>query len=182
MRKFYILFAFTLSFGLSNIRAQAPQCQFDYAWLALGHDGVFPDSATNFMSGIVGQPYVQHITVKVPYDTTDATLGTVHFAHIDLQTNISSPVNYGLPPGLSLAGTPSNFHFPGNDTSCMVIYGTPTTAGTYFLSFKLKTYVTEIPGFAVNTQTITYYFIDILPAGTGIPAFSGSSFEVGQNI
>lgn len=182
MKKIYILFAFILSFQLSTMQAQAPQCQFDYAWLALGKNGVFPDSATNFMSGVVGQPYVQNVTVKVPYDTTDATLGTVHFNHIDLQTNISNPANYGLPPGLSLAGTPANLKFPGNDTSCMVIYGTPTTAGTYYLSFTLKTWITEVTLFPVNTQTLTYYKIDILPASTGINSAAETKFEVGQNI
>src|SRR3989344_7296153 len=120
MKKIYFVFSI-LFLGVSFVsKAQAPACQYDYAWLALGKDGVFPDSATNFISGNVGSPYVQHITVKVPYDTTVSPLGTVQFDHIDLQTNISNPVNYGLPPGLSLSGTPSNFHFPGNDTSCMV--------------------------------------------------------------
>jgi hypothetical protein len=182
MKKIYFLFIFVFSLQLSSSFAQAPQCQFDYAWLALGKNGVFPDSATNFVSGIVGQPYIQNVTIKVPYDTTDATLGTVHFAHIDLQTNITNPVNYGLPPGLSLAGTPSNLKFPGNDTSCMVIYGTPTVAGTYYLSFTLKTWIQEVTFVPVNTQTLTYYKIDILPAGTGINEAEANVFAVGQNI
>lgn len=178
MKKIYLLLFLALPF----LNASA-QCTFDYAWLALGKDGVWPDSATNFVSGVVGQPYVQNITVKVPYDTTAVIFGSpqnVHFDHIDMQTNISNPVNYGLPPGLTLSGTPSNLKFPGNDTSCMLISGTPTTAGTYSLSFTLKTYVTEFPGVAVNTQTITYYIITIAPA-TGIATYSNLSFAVGQN-
>lgn len=161
-------------------KAQVPQCQYDYTWLALGKDGIYPDSATNFLSGNVGSPYVQHITIKVPYDTTVPVLGTVQFDEINLQTNITNPVNYGLPPGLSLAGTPSNFNFPGNDTSCLVIYGTPTVAGTYNLSFQLKTYIIGSP-FAVNTQTITYYKI-IINSPLGVNDNAASKFEVSNPV
>lgn len=167
MKKLYVLIALTFSLYVQNVVAQAPQCTYDYTWLALGKNGIWPDSATNFMSGTVGQPYLQNVTIKVPYDTTTSTLGTVVFDRIELKTNISNPPNYGLPPGLSLAGTPSNLKFPGNDTSCIVIYGTPTTPGTYNLSFTLWTYVVGII-IPVNTQTITYYKIIINPAGTGI--------------
>jgi len=180
MKKIYSF----LLLALPILAAAQPTCSFDYAWLAQGKSGVYPDSATNFVSGQVGVPYTQNITVKVPYDTTATIFGstsTFHFAHIDLQTNITNPVNYGLPPGLSLAGTPSTLKFPGNDTSCMIVYGTPTTAGSYTLSFTLKTYMNEFPGVAVNTQTIGYYIINIAPA-VGIHTFNGmQGFQVMQN-
>jgi hypothetical protein len=180
MKKIYFLLLLALPF-LSE--AQVPTCTFDYTWLATGKNGVWPDSATNFVGGNVGTPYIQNITVKVPYDTTATIFGstsTFHFDHIDLQTNITTPANYGLPPGLSLSGTPSNFKFPGNDTSCMVIYGTPTTVGSYTLSFKLKAYVTEFPGVSVSTQTINYYVINIAPAA-GIATYGSTGFHVMQN-
>ncbi len=178
MRKIY--FVFSILFLSINFisNAQAPACQYDYAWLTLGKDGVYPDSATNFLSGNVGSPYVQHVTVKVPLDTVIGV--TFTFDHIDLQTNVTNPVNYGLPPGLSLAGTPSNFKFPGNDTSCMVIYGTPTTAGTYNLSFRLKTYVLGSP-FAVDDQTLTYYKI-IINTPLGVNDNVASKFEVSNPV
>lgn len=180
MKKIYILLFLALPF--LNLNAQQ-LCAFDYTWLALGKDGVYPDSATNFVSGTVGQPYIQNVTVKVPYDTVATIFGntsTFHFDHIDLQTNISSPVNYGLPPGLALSGTPTNLKFPGNDTSCMIVQGTPTTQGSYTLSFTLKTYMTEFPGISVNTQTIGYYVINIAPA-TSVATNSNFAFSVGQN-
>jgi hypothetical protein len=175
MKKIYLFFLLLPFAGLIG-----QTCSFDYAWLAQGKYGVWPDSATNFVGGTVGVPYQQNITVRVPYDTTYQGQ-TLHFSHIDLQTNISSPVNYGLPPGLSLTGTPSTFKFPGNDTSCMLIYGTPTTAGTYSCSFTLKTYVNEFGTIPVNTQTLNYYFIVIAPA-TGIATNAGYSFQVMQNM
>jgi hypothetical protein len=181
MKKIYLFLLLALPF-MSEAQT-APACTYDYAWLALGKNGVYPDSATNFVGGTVGTPYVQNITVKVPYDTTATIFGstsTFHFDHIDLQTNVTSPANYGLPPGLSLSGTPSNFKFPGNDTSCMVVYGTPTTAGSYTLSFKLKAYVTEFPGVAVSTQTIGYYVINIAPVA-GIATYGNVGFHLMQN-
>lgn len=180
MKKIYFLLLLTLPF--LNATAQI-SCVFDYTWLALGKSGVYPDSATNFVSGTVGVPYVQHVTVKVPFDTVATIFGstsTFHFDHIDLQTNITNPVNYGLPPGLALSGTPSNLKFPGNDTSCMIIQGTPTTQGSYTLSFTLKTYMTEFPGISVNTQTITYYIINIAPA-TSVATNTTFNFLVAQN-
>ncbi|MGZ3861597.1 MAG: T9SS type A sorting domain-containing protein [Bacteroidia bacterium] len=180
MKKIYLLL-FLLPFLTAT--AQVPTCGFDYTWLALGKKGIWPDSATNFVSGTVGTPYTQNVTIVVPKDTNATIFGSTQnftFKEIDLQTGISSPANYGLPPGLSITGTPSTFKFPGNDTSCMIIYGTPTTAGLYNLSFTLKAYVTAFPGIAVSTQTITYYKIDI---GTvGIAANSSYTFRVQQNM
>ncbi len=178
MKKIYLLLVLALSF--SNIKAQ---CTYDHNFIMTHRGGVWPDSATNFVSGTVGTPYTQNVTVKVPYDTM-ATIfsqtSTFHFSHIDLQTNISNPVNYGLPPGLTLVGNPSNFKFPGNDTSCMIISGTPTTVGSYSLSFTLKAYMTEFPGIAVSTQVIKYYVINIAPAA-GIASNANISFAVMQN-
>lgn len=181
MKKIYLSLLFIVC--LLNVKvtfAQAPACQYDYTWLALGKDGIFPDSATNFVSGTVGVPYIQHVTIKVPYDTTAVIFGslqTVRFSRIDLQTNITNPVNYGLPPGLSIAGTPSNFKFPGNDTSCMVIYGTPTTPGTYLLSFTLKTFVVEFPLTSVSTDVVDYYKITINPT-VGIDEKQNLNFDL----
>jgi hypothetical protein len=175
MKKIYSAFLIALFCAFYN-GTQAQVCTYDMTWLATGHDGVWPDSATNFVSGTVGVPYSQNVTIKVPYDTTYQGL-TVHFSHVDLQTNISSPANYGLPPGLSLAGSPSNFHFPGNDTSCMVIQGTPTTPGTYNLSFTLKTFVQEFSFSSINTQTLTYYKIVIDPP-VGMKEAEAAKLEV----
>lgn len=179
MKKIYFLLLLALPF----LTEAQPTCTYDHAWISTGKSGVWPDSATNFVSGTVGVPYTQNITIKIPYDTNATIFGstsTFHYDHVDLQTNVTSPANYGLPPGLSLTGTPSTFKFPGNDTSCMIIFGTPTTAGTYNLSFKLKAYMTEFPGVAVSTQTITYYVINIAPA-TGIAAYGNVGFHVMQN-
>ncbi len=162
--------------------AQVPVCGYDHTFIASGRKGVWPDSATNFVGGTVGAPYLQNVTIVVPKDTNATIFGstqTFTFKEIDLQTNITTPANYGLPPGLSLTGTPSNYKFPGNDSSCMVIYGTPTTVGSYTCSFTLKAYVTAFT-LAVSTQTLKYYIINIAPAA-GIATNGSYSFQVMQN-
>lgn len=181
MKKIYLLL---LLLPFIELSAQVPTCGYDHAFIASGRKGVWPDSATNFVGGTVGAAYLQNVTIVVPKDTNATIFGSTQnftFKEIDLQTNITTPANYGLPPGLSLTGTPSNYHFPGNDSSCMAIYGTPTTAGSYTCSFTLKAYVTAFPTLAVSTQTINYYVINIAPAA-GI-ASNGSvvNFQVMQN-
>ncbi len=181
MKKIYLLLIFLL--GNIYLQAQIPACQYDYNWLALGKTGVWPDSAANFVSGTVGVPYTQNVTIRVPDDTTASIFGppqTLHFDRIEL-ANPAGYTNYGLPSGLSLVCTPSSCKFPGNDTSCMIIYGTPTTAGTYNLGFKLTTYVQEIPNVAVNTSTLTYYKI-VIGSSNGINNSIPVVFGLYQNI
>ena len=187
MKKIYLVFSFLFVTAISNVWSQAPACNFDMTFLATGRDGIWPDSATNFVSGNVGTPYVQNITVKIPYDTTALVFGTVqtvNFLRIDLQRNITTPANYGLPPGLNIAvgpNVPSNstnttYRFPGNDTSCMVIWGTPTTAGTYTVSFTLKTFVTQFPLTSVSTDVVDYYRI-VIDSPIGLNETPNSKFE-----
>jgi len=184
MKKIYLLFSLLFVTAASNVFAQVPTCNYDMAFLATGRAGIYPDSATNFISGNVGTPYLQNLTVKVPYDTNTTQLGVVTFKTVDLQRNITSPVNYGLPPGLSIGTTASNvttttnaYKFPGNDTSCMVIYGTPTTAGTYLLSFTLKTYVYEVPFVAASTDVVDYYKI-VINTPIGLNETANTKFEL----
>lgn len=184
MKKIYLLFSFLFVTTISNVFAQVPTCNYDMNFLATGRAGIFPDSATNFISGNVGSPYLQNLTIKVPYDTV-TDLGTMHFATVNLQRNITSPANYGLPPGLNIGTTASNvqttataYKFPGNDTSCMVIYGTPTVAGTYNLSFTVKTYMTELGNFvAASTDVLTYYTI-VINSPIGLNETANSKFEL----
>ena len=171
MKKIYLLL-FLLP--LFSLKAQVPTCSVDPTFMA---EGIWPDSAVNFISGTVGQYYAQNVTVKVPKDTVVA--GTTYtFTTFNLQ---SSTNNYGLPPGLSLTGTPSTFKFPGNASSCMEIYGTPTTAGSYTLTFVLKVYSVNLGSFIpLTTYTVDYYHITI-NAAAGIETNKGYEFNVMQN-
>ena len=175
MKKIYALFLWVSVFYL---QAQTvPTCSLDPAFIATGKEGIWPDSATNFVSGIVGQAYVQNVTIVIPKDTV-SSIGTVTYSTVDLQPSSN---NWGLPPGLSLTGTPSTFKFPGNAASCMEIYGTPTTAGTYPLTFVLKVYSVNFgSSIPVTTYTVGYYKI-VISAVSGIASNVNASFQLMQN-
>lgn len=155
-----------------------PTCTLDPVFVASPNYGIWPDSATNFVSGQVGVPYAQNITVKVPLDTIQSPI-KICFTRFELLAPPSYP-NYNLPPGLTLTGNPSNLKFPGNANSCAIISGTPTTAGTYTLHFQVDVYGNTIlssqncptpvnpnSGSKISTQNIDYYIINISSA-TGI--------------
>ncbi|HTA61939.1 MAG TPA: T9SS type A sorting domain-containing protein [Bacteroidia bacterium] len=172
MKKVYLLL---LLLPLFSLKAQVPTCSVDPTFMA---EGIWPDSATNFMSGTVGVAYAQNVTIKIPKDTVVGTT-TFTYSTVNLQTSSN---NYGLPPGLSLTGTPSNYKFPGNAASCMEIYGTPTTAGTYPLTFVLKVYSVNFgSSIPIATYTVGYYKITINPAGIGIESNKNVGFNVMSN-
>jgi len=176
MKKIYVLL---MLLPLFSLKAQTvPSCSINPTFIHNHGEGIWPDSALNFVSGTVGQPYVQNITVNVPLDTTVSGFPcTYSYFQLNSSTN-----NYGLPSGLSLACTAhTNFQFPGNDSTCMIIYGTPTTAGSYTLTFVIGVYCTAIPGTALATKTLSYYIINIA-AATGIETNTANSvFQVMQN-
>lgn len=179
MKKVYLCMLLIFSF----VNAQVPTCSLDPTFISMNKYGIWPDSATNFISGTVGINYVQNITVKVPKDTT-TNIGKFCFNRIVVSTP-SNVTNYNLPPGLmfgsstaslsngTINGAPS-LKFPGNANNCASIYGTPTQTGTYVLSFKVDTYATlsftpcpNSPningGTNLNTTYINYYKIVIYP-------------------
>lgn len=196
MKKIYSLI-FALFIGLSAMHAQtAPTCSLDPTFIASNKIGVWPDSATNFMSGTVGQAYVQNITVKVPKDTT-ASGFTFCFNRFEL-TSPSSVTNYNLPPGLNFTVTPALtttagvIYFPGNANNCASIWGTPTTAGTYTLQLKVDAYANgpvfspcpntpnAMGGTGLSSQTLKYYIIKI-NAPTGVETYNKERVSLYQN-
>ena len=179
MKKIYTLILVIIA---TIVFAQAPTtCSVDPAFLAMNKAGIWPDSATNFLQGTVGVAYGQNITVRVPKDTVQSAI-TFCFNRIELSTP-ASYTNFNLPPGLSFLSGPTVttstgvFKFPGNATSCSVISGTPTTAGTYTVQFKVQPYLSLSAGIcptppnytsgssAVSpATTLAYYIIKINPA------------------
>lgn len=152
-----------------------PTCTLDPVFIASPKYGIWPDSATNFVSGQVGVAYAQNITIKVPLDTVQPPI-KICFTRFELLVPPSYP-NYNLPPGLILTGNPSNLKFPGNANSCAIISGTPTTAGTYTLHFQVDVYGTTVlssqscptpvnpnTGSKISTENIDYYVINISSA------------------
>ena len=204
MKKIYLAFL-SLCFASATINAQTvPTCSLDPVFIASPKVGVWPDSATNFISGTVGQPYIQNITVKVPKDTLINAFPALYlcFNRFELTTP-SSATNYNLPPGLNFGsstpavnngtvnGAPA-FLFPGNANNCASIFGTPTTAGTYSLLMEVTAYAngpagscptspTVMGGTAVSTQTLAYYHITIA-APAGVEELGNDKMALYQNV
>lgn len=150
MKKIYFTII-AVSASLASTFAQTvPTCSINTVFIASNKIGIWPDSATNFISGTVGVPYEQNITVKVPKDTTSSGLKFC-FNKFVLYTP-SGISNYNLPPGLNIGSSSTitaspmvnsaiSLRFPGNANNCASIYGTPTTAGSYTLQLEVQPYV-----------------------------------------
>lgn len=200
MKKIYLSLLLIAAFGFKS-NAQVPTCSLNPVFIASPSVGISPDSATNFIQGTVGVPYVQNITVKVPLDTISLSIKFCFNRFV--LSNPTGTVNYGLPPGLNFGsstaalangtinGAPS-LKFPGNANNCASIYGTPTVAGTYTLHLKVEAFATvqafgncsPTPnvsgGTNVSTQQLDYYIIKI-NAATGLQEIGKNTFNL-ENI
>lgn len=207
MKKIYFTIIAISATVASAFAQTVPTCSLNSTFIASNEVGVWPDSATNFISGVVGQPYVQNITVKVPKDTTAGSV-TMCFNRFEL-TNPTGATNYNLPPGLNFGsstaavntgsvinGAPA-FKFPGNANNCASVYGTPTVAGSYTLSMKVTPFMTPLAfgscpaspnvsggsGTLTAPQMLNYYIINILPATTtGLRDIGKDKMALYQNV
>jgi hypothetical protein len=205
MKKIYLSIIAVSAVIASAFAQTVPTCSLNPTFIAGNKVGVWPDSATNFLSGTVGQLYEQNITVKVPKDTTSSGL-TFCFNRFELTTP-TSVTNYGLPPGLTLGSSTSalangtvngapSLKFPGNANNCASIYGTPTTAGSYTLSLQIQPFMTPLvfgscsatpnvsggSGTLTAPQVLNYYIINILPStATGLRDIGKDKVALYQN-
>ncbi len=200
MKKIYLSLLLIAAFGFKS-NAQVPTCSLNPVFVASNSVGISPDSATNFISGTVGLPYVQNITVKVPLDTISLSIKFCFNRFV--LSNPTGTVNYGLPPGLNFgSSTPvvangtinsaPSLKFPGNANNCASIYGTPTVPGSYTLHLQVDAYATIQPfgscsstpnitgGTNVSTQQLDYYVINIAPS-VGLKEIGKNTFNL-ENI
>lgn len=130
--------------------------------------GVYPDSATGLAVGTVGVPYNQVIQVRTFQDTvvTIAPFGTINFRLDSITiTGVS-----GLPPGLTYACNPGTCKFLANSNGCLLISGTPVTAGIYPITVDVmaKGKITSLGNIAYSQpQTVTYYTI-VIDTNSGV--------------
>jgi hypothetical protein len=203
MKKIYLTIL-TIVASIASVDGQTvPTCSLNPTFIASNKVGVYPDSATNFISGVVGQLYEQNITVKVPKDTVSGPV-QLCFNRFVLSTP-SGTVNYNLPPGLMIGssttavangtvnGSPS-LKFAGNANNCASIYGVPTVAGSYTLSLLVDAYGTPVTIFSpctsppnvtggtnISSQSLKYYIINIAPA-VGVLELKNDRMSLSQNF
>lgn len=201
MKKIYLSLLLIAAFGFKSNAQSVPTCSLNPVFIASPSVGISPDSATNFISGTVGLPYVQNITVKVPLDTISLSIKFCFNRFV--LSNPTGTVNYGLPPGLNFgSSTPvvangtinsaPSLKFPGNANNCASIYGTPTVPGSYTLHLQVDAYATIQPfgncsstpnitgGTNVSTQQLDYYVINIAPS-VGLKEIGKNTFNL-ENI
>jgi hypothetical protein len=152
MKKVYSLLLFVLAInGLAFSQVCTPA--------VVSANGIFPDSATNFLPAYQNSYYEQIITVKVPADTA---LLPPPLPPVDIDSTKMVSLT-GLPTGLTYACVPPTCGFPGGQTSCAKISGTTSDpVGTYNLNIVVEAYISGLSTPAV-TETLTYYKIVVNP-------------------
>lgn len=141
--------------------------------------GIFPDSATNFMPAFETVAYSQTVTAVVPSDTC-VVIFTPPCTNLSMDSVVVESVT-GLPPGMTFVCDNPDCQFPGGQTGCAIITGTPPlgSAGDYQLTIDLNAYV---GGFGVpNPYTLTYYHIEVFPNNVGVADQEEINFAVKQN-
>jgi hypothetical protein len=167
--------------------------------------GICPDSVTGLAHGIVGVAYTQTMSIKIPGTTvvSGQTLPLTHLAltqvMVDTATSGSAVwvdcsvigltyLGNGANSPQGGAGAPNGYtmtkycYWPAPDSSCVIVSGTPTKAGTFrikILSYARATF----SGFGswAPAPDNTHYKIIIAPGTTGVEEEDMSKFEVMQN-
>jgi hypothetical protein len=169
-----LLLAISAVFAISFANAQCtPDAQFT-------SPGIYPDSATNMMTAYETVLYSQTITNVVPADTCVVIITGFPCTNLSLDSVVVESLT-GLPAGLNFQCDNAECQYPGGQSGCAIISGTPPTgsAGTYPLTIQLSAYVggLGIP----NPFTLDYYFIEVLPAPNSVNEYRNNSFSIKQN-
>lgn len=180
-----LLLSFTLVLGaIATVNAQCtPDPQYT-------DPGIYPDSATGLTPQCADQPYYQLITNVVPADTT-ITVPIIGSMTLVFDSVVISSWT-GLPNGFSYAcydaqntiSPVDGCAFEGNTTGCVEITGNPTLAdvGSYQQIINVDAYLTPNPLGNPQSQTVDYYYIQILDCSQGgLSAITNSKFYVYPN-
>jgi hypothetical protein len=159
------------------------QCTPD---LTLTIPGVYPDSATGLATGTVGVSYNQVIQVRTFLDSVASiTIGsntiTTNFRLDSIMVNSIT----GIPPGLTYACNPSTCKFIALSNGCILLSGTPTTAGVYPVTVNVvaKGKLTQLGNIAYSQPfSITYYTITIDTNSGIIELLPKDKLSMSQNI
>ena len=124
----------------------------------------------NLPDGEVGVPYSQVVTIIPPYES-DLGSGTVTIDHIVL-TGVDN-----MPPGLVYDANATEMY--AFNSYCVLISGTPTTAGTYNLGVRVIPYV-DIGGFVVpySEQTDDTSLVIVIQNAVGVNNLINKEFSL----
>lgn len=144
------------------------QCTPDASCVDTGDPGqMCPDS---LVDGMVNVPYMEVITV-LPPPTAVVSGFPITLSHIKI-VSVSN-----LPTGLTYQSNAPNDLFEVGTNYCILIDGTPTTAGIFNLEIEVMPYLLGFPAGTTVTDS-TSLFIKILPEANSVAAFSQKDFSV----
>lgn len=125
-------------------------------WPDTGY-GILPDTIMNLPWATVNQPYETVVQFKVPptilYNGVEVNIVKVHLTGVQGLADIPSSSAF------SFACNPADCIFAADSVGCVVITGTPTTAGNYPLTILANVYLTPVlyvpfptPGYRIIVQ------------------------------
>ncbi len=128
--------------------------------------GVWPDTTTDFRSGVLGQFYSDTLNILIPSSAQDIS-PSLPPLQIDSVQLVSVS---GLPPGLSVncnSQTPAACSYLPENLGCGLIEGTPTAVGTFDITINVLGWVTV---FIPQSQSLSFpgYSITINDSGVGM--------------
>ncbi len=149
-------------------------CTADYDFGAAPF-GVSPDPAIGetFDVGVVGEPYLEVIHIKIPSDASELELeGVMVPPGVAIDSIALESVTFtldatpytleqmGLEIGCNNNGdSPNPCTFMGDSQNCATLSGTPTTPGSFGLSINVVGYITvfgNVTGIPVSFDQYTY--------------------------
>ena len=148
--------------------------------------GGYPDSATGLSNGMVGVAYNQVIQVRTFFDTTATiNIGGVPFnANFELDSITILGVS-GLPPGLTYACNPGTCQFLASSNGCLLLSGTPVTAGVYPITVDIiaRGKITNLGNISYGQpMSVTYYTITIDTNSGVIEMLPKDKLSMSQNL
>ena len=202
IKKLLVSVVFITTFGIVNSFAQAT-CTPDLTCIAVGADhGICPDSTTGIPSGILNQAYTTTMSIKIPQTTVSS--GTTYtlsdFAVTSVLINLTGGTtwvplsNIGLSYDGSGTNTPAggaagigsytmtnHCYWPAPGTGCVVVSGTPNTAGTFPIKItsQARAFVIVTNIWTAAPDNLDYKLVIANPAS--VETLDLTKFDVEQN-
>lgn len=145
--------------------------------------GVWPDTTTNFMPGVMGQFYSDTLNIIVP---SSAALIDPTYPEVVVVDSIQLVSVTGLPPGIGIycnSQTSASCTYLSNTLGCGLLEGTPTQQGTFPLTLDVLAWTT-VPFLGTQSVPVSFggYEIVIADVGTGLVAHTASGISGVRNV
>ncbi|MEZ4739369.1 MAG: T9SS type A sorting domain-containing protein [Flavobacteriales bacterium] len=160
MKRTLLLLVLVASYGAASAQCTPNPLYTDSVF------GVWPDTTTDFRSGIINQFYSDTLNMLIPLSATD-----ISEDYPDIQIDSIQLVSLsGLPPGLTIAcnsQTPAACSYLPQQLGCGLIEGTPTATGTFDININVLAWFTFF-GPQSLPQEFTGYSITITDSNVGL--------------